>query len=241
MQREMPISQESTITQETHSPRCRKNSILHGTVFAALGLGVVILILWYFLPISLIPDHTSIERPSNKYQDISLSNQSESRVDILQAALAYVATTPGYLSAYYATGRPNDGYGVCTDVVDQALFAVGIDLQREISTDYAKNPDSYPRIKQPDPNIDFRRVLNQKVWFERHAKSLTTDTSQIQQWLAGDIVVFTNHVGIVSDRRMSDGVPYLIHHDSRWQRTYEDNVLHRRTDIVGHYRILQTK
>ncbi len=42
---------------------------------------------------------------------------------------------------------------------------------------------------------------------------------------------------IVSDRRNKNGVPYIIHHNDPWQTAYEQDVLEKRTDIVGHYRI----
>lgn len=49
--------------------------------------------------------------------------------------------------------------------------------------------------------------------------------------------MFRNHIGIVSDRRNERGVPYVIHHDSPWQLAYEQDILEKRNDIVGHYRI----
>lgn len=52
----------------------------------------------------------------------------------------------------------------------------------------------------------------------------------MEQWQGGDIVIFEKHIGIVSDRRNWDGVPYVIHHNDPWQTAYEQ-------DIVGHYRI----
>ena len=53
----------------------------------------------------------------------------------------------------------------------------------------------------------------------------------------GDLVIFENHIGIVSDRRNKNGVPYIIHHNDPWQAAYEQDILEKRTDIVGHYRI----
>lgn len=52
-----------------------------------------------------------------------------------------------------------------------------------------------------------------------------------------DIVVFENHIGIVSDYRNRNGVPFLIHNGSNFQRYYEEDVLEIRDDIVGHYRM----
>jgi len=83
----------------------------------------------------------------------------------------------------------------------------------------------------------FFGVRNLKVFFARNAIPLTTDVSDVEQWQGGDIVIFEKHIGIVSDRRNWDGVPYVIHHNDLWQTAYEQDILEKRTDIVGHYRI----
>lgn len=160
----------------------------------------------------------------------------DDQTDILESARSYLATRPKYKSKYYAGGYPDDGYGVCTDVVIQALLGAGIDLKSLLDTDVSVHPDAYG-ISQPDPNIDFRRVVNQNIYFQRHAISLTRDLSQVEQWQGGDIVVFHNHVGIVSDRRRADGLPYLLHHYSRFQLRYEQDALEDWGDAVGHYRV----
>lgn len=53
----------------------------------------------------------------------------------------------------------------------------------------------------------------------------------------GDIVVFENHIGIVSDKRNRNGIPFVIHHANPYQRDYEEDILEYHNDIVGHYRI----
>jgi len=53
----------------------------------------------------------------------------------------------------------------------------------------------------------------------------------------GDIVIFTDHIGIVSNKRNERGIPYLIHHANPFQQSYEDNALEYYDDIVGHYRV----
>ena len=59
------------------------------------------------------------------------------------------------------------------------------------------------------------------------------------QWQGGDIVIFENHIGIVSDMRNKRGVPYVIHHSGPFQAAYEEDILESRGDIVGHYRVSQ--
>lgn len=161
----------------------------------------------------------------------------DDQTDILEGARAYVETRPCYRSAYYAAGHPNDGRGVCTDVVAQALLTAGYGLKNLMARDIAHDPEAYG-IAAPDPAIDFRRVINQHTFFERNAASLTCDFEDLAAWQGGDIAVFSDHVGIVSNRRNSDGIPYLIHHEGPFQLAYEDDGLARRADdIVGHYRI----
>ena len=56
----------------------------------------------------------------------------DDQMDILQGALAYVSTQPQYKSRYYSTGYPDDGYGVCTDVVAFAMIGAGYDLMEYV-------------------------------------------------------------------------------------------------------------
>ena len=189
--------------------------------------------------------HTSTVRPQDQYvvqvPDFYSTVDADSdgvddQTDVLNNAQAYVDTHPKYKSRYYQTGYPDDDYGVCTDVVAFALKNAGYDLQALVDADIREHPQWYD-IQQPDANIDFRRVRNLKVFFAHHAVVLTTDVSQIEEWQGGDIVIFKKHIGIVSDRRNRDGVPYVIHHNSPWQSVYEQDILEKRSDIVGHYRI----
>lgn len=136
----------------------------------------------------------------------------------------------------YVSNSDADGDGVCTDVVAKALLGAGYDLMTLVADDIATNPNDYD-ILEPDRNIDFRRVKNLKVFFRNHAISLTLDVNDIEEWLGGDIVIFKQHIGIVSDRRNKNGIPYVIHHNDPMQKSYEEDVLEKRSDIVGHYRI----
>ena len=155
---------------------------------------------------------------------------------VLEAALRYVETRPKYKSAYYASGYPDDGYGTCVDVIGIALRDCGYDLQQKVDDDIHAHPERYD-IEVPDRNIDFRRVRNLQVYFSGNAISLNTDIQDIDAWQPGDIVVFHEHIGMISDRRNARGIPYVIHHANPLQRRYEEDILEKRTDIIGHYRI----
>lgn len=159
----------------------------------------------------------------------------DDQTDILANAKEYLAKKPKYKSKYYAGGYPDDEYGVCTDVVAFALLGAGYDLRELVDTDIRENQEQYD-IDIIDNNIDFRRVNNLKRFFDNNAEVLTTDVRDIEQWQGGDIVVLKDHIGIVSDTRNRYGVAYVLHHESPWQLSYEEDILERR-DIVGHYRM----
>ena len=160
--------------------------------------------------------------------------------DILQGAKIEAENKPTYKSAYYSGGYPPDNEGVCTDVIWRALKNAGYLLKDMVDEDIKNNVDKYPRVDgKPDSNIDFRRVPNLKVYFERNQINLTTDLSKIEEWQPGDIVVFgSSHIGIISDKRNKKGIPYLLHNGGQPLR--EEDILEVYNiyePITGHYRM----
>ena len=160
----------------------------------------------------------------------------DDQTDILNNVYEYIKTNPKYKGKYYASGYPDDGYGVCTDVVAFGLKGAGYDLMELVNEDIKNNKNNY-NIDTIDKNIDFRRVQNLKIYFENNAISLTTNIYDIESWQGGDIVLFQNHIGIVSKNRNKNGVTFVIHHANPFQRYYEEDILESRDDIVGHYRM----
>ena len=160
----------------------------------------------------------------------------DDQTDILNNTREYIKTKPKYKSKYYETGYPNDEYGVCTDVVANALKNAGYDLMELVNEDIKNNKEKY-NIDTIDKNIDFRRVRNLKIFFKNNAINLTKDINKIEEWQGGDIIIFKNHIGIVSDKRNKKGIPFIIHNQSPYQRYYEEDILESRKDIVGHYRM----
>ncbi len=154
---------------------------------------------------------------------------------MLRGVRAYLDTRPRYKSRYYPGGFPDDGCGVCTDVVAFGMLEAGYNLMDLVAQDVAAHPEDYD-IPSPDPAIDFRRVRNLLVWFENNAASLTTDLSRKDQWQGGDIVIFPGHIGVVSDVRNHDGIPFLLHHASPLQVRYEEDALED-YEILGHFRL----
>ena len=209
-------------------------------ILTALALAIIALVVYLLYILNIIPHRKYSNEDFGIATYISAQDKDgdgvDDQTDILQNVRAYIATNPEYKSKYYAGGYPDDGYGVCTDVVAQGLLHAGYDLQQLVDEDIATHPDMY-EVEKADPNIDFRRVRNLLVYFKNHAISLTTDISQIDEWQGGDIIVFKKHIGIVSDVRNRSGVPFIIHHANPYQKHYEEDILENRQDIVGHFRI----
>jgi len=145
-----------------------------------------------------------------------------------------------YVKLRYPGGDLPKNRGVCTDVIIRALRHAGYDLQQLIHEDMALAWKSYPRypgISKPDTNIDHRRVPNQRVFWRRHGRVLTLDTTIAAAWRPGDIVTWKldsglDHTGLLTDRRNAKGLPYAVHNLST---TLEEDVLESWV-ITGHYR-----
>ena len=214
-----------------------KKIIIPIIIFIIIILVVIIYLLYIF---NYIPHkkYTNADFNIETYKsNIDFDNDGiDDQTDVLDGVKIYVARNPKYKSKYYETGYPNDEYGVCTDVVAFGLNNAGYDLMKLVNEDIKNNIDSY-NIEVIDKNIDFRRVKNLKIYFERNAISLTTDVSKIEEWQGGDIIIFENHIGVISDSRNKNGVPFVIHHANPFQKYYEEDILETRNDIVGHYRI----
>lgn len=165
---------------------------------------------------------------------------------LVAAARAQIGVTTRYDPAYQVLAYPGGDVpldrGVCTDVVVRALRDLGLDLQARVHEDMRDNFSAYPAIwglSRPDRNIDHRRVPNLMRWFERQGWQQPI-TGSAANYAAGDIVAWNLngngllHVGIVSDRRLADGTPLVLHNIARG--THEENLLFQHT-IIGHYRM----
>ena len=161
----------------------------------------------------------------------------EDYMDMVEGARAYIETDPHYESKYYAGGYPDDGHGVCTDVIWHAFEAAGYSLKDMVDMDIEENRGLYPFIEVVDSNIDFRRVNTLDTFFRRHAQKITCSLDDPEDWQPGDIVIFgdRDHIGICSDRRSRDGIPFLIHHGNPIDDAVEQSVI-REKKPTGHYR-----
>lgn len=211
-------------------------------IIIGISISIVIILTTLWLEIFYIKKY------KNYYEDVDFNIETyvssvdkdndgiDDQTDMLENVKEYISKNPKYKSKYYDTGYPNDEYGVCTDVVAFGMLGAGYDLMELVNEDILKNPKKY-NLENIDKNIDFRRVRNLKIYLDSNAISLTTDINQIEKWQGGDIIVFEKHIGVISDKRNKNGIPYVIHHANPYQLNYEEDFLEYRNDIVGHYRI----
>jgi hypothetical protein len=110
-------------------------------------------------------------------------------LDRTQHAVRY---DPAYVRLAYPGGDVPADTGVCTDEVIRAYRTVGIDLQKEVHEDMVTNFSAYPRKwgrREPDANIDHRRVPNLMVFFSRKGESLPI-TDRAGDYAPGDLVTW---------------------------------------------------
>ncbi|MBD8083273.1 DUF1287 domain-containing protein [Chryseobacterium caseinilyticum] len=151
-----------------------------------------------------------------------------------------VVYDPAYFSIKYPNGDVPADKGVCTDVVIRAYRKIGIDLQKEVHEDMKKNFSKYPKnwgLKRPDTNIDHRRVPNLRVFFAKFGKSKSIETNPAL-YAPGDIVTWLlpgnlTHIGIVVNKKSTDGKRYLIVHNIGGGQVIEDCLF--KFTVTGHY------
>lgn len=145
-----------------------------------------------------------------------------------------------YLKLNYPNGDVPNNIGVCTDVIIRAYRYLEVDLQKDVHEDMRANFKSYPKIwglKNTDKNIDHRRVPNLQTLFKRKGTILpvSADGSEYQ---AGELVTWMlpgelPHIGIVTDKKSSDGKRPLIVHNIGAGPKLEDMLFSY--PITGHY------
>ncbi|WP_431157960.1 DUF1287 domain-containing protein [Winogradskyella poriferorum] len=167
------------------------------------------------------------------------------QIDLSQSALELikqqVTYDPSYFSIDYPNGDVPKDKGVCTDVVIRAYRKIGIDLQKEVHEDMKANFSAYPKIwglRSTDKNIDHRRVPNLMTFFKRQGadKVISMDP---KDYKPGDIVCWNlggavTHIGIVVDKKSSDGKRNLIVHNIGAGQVLQDCLFEYK--IIGHYR-----
>jgi uncharacterized protein len=168
---------------------------------------------------------------------------------VIEAAIEQTQTTRGYDPSYVKLAYPNGDVpietGVCSDVLIRAFRKVGIDLQKEVHEDMARNFAQYPNkwgLRRPDTNIDHRRVPNLMTYFKRQGKALAI-SANAKDYLPGDIVAWDlgggiTHIGMMTNLLSEETKTYRVVHNIGAGAKVE-NVLFN-WKIIGHYRYFRS-
>jgi uncharacterized protein YijF (DUF1287 family) len=173
--------------------------------------------------------------------------QQEFLDKLVTAAIERTNHSVKYVSTYVPLGYPGGDVpadtGVCSDEIIRAYRAVGVDLQKEVHEDMAKNWPEYPakskwHQEHPDPSIDHRRVPNLMVFFSRKGESLPI-SSRAEDYSPGDVVTWdlggdVPHIGmLVNVKSKESGRLLAVHNIGRGPKM--EDVLFR-WKVTGHYR-----
>lgn len=148
---------------------------------------------------------------------------------------------PSYVKIAYPNGDVPRETGVCSDVIVRAFRAGGVDLQKDLHEDMTRAFAEYPQrwgLKQPDANIDHRRVPNLMTYFKRQGKALPM-TQNNDDYKPGDTVAWDlgggqMHIGIVTNLQATTNGRSLILHNIGAGARIEDVLFAWK--IIGHYR-----
>lgn len=146
-----------------------------------------------------------------------------------------------YVRIPYPGGDVPADTGVCTDELIRVYRQVGIDLQKEVHEDMARNFAAYPKkwgLQRPDPNIDHRRVPNLATFFRRKGEVLRLSATAAD-YAPGDLVTWdlgggVPHIGIVVDRRAPAEGRFAVLHNIGTGPKVEDVLF--RWKVTGHFR-----
>jgi uncharacterized protein len=158
----------------------------------------------------------------------------------LEQTSASVTYDGSYRRIAYPGGDVPANIGVCADVIIRAYRSLGADLQVKVHEDMRRDFAAYPRIwglKQPDTNIDHRRVPNLRTFLRRAGAEIAVSTSA-SSYRPGDLVTWTvppnlPHIGIVAEGVAESGRPLMVHNIGRGPEL-EDMLF--QFPITGHYR-----
>lgn len=165
---------------------------------------------------------------------------SQAAISIIDASIDY---DPSYFKIDYPNGDVPKNKGVCTDVIIRSYRILNIDLQKEVHEDMIENFSLYPNLKKwgmtkTDTNIDHRRVPNLEIFFERKGTKLPV-TQNAKDYKTGELVTWMindklPHIGIITNKKSSDGKRNLIVHNVGGGQVLEDCLFEYK--IVGHFK-----
>jgi uncharacterized protein YijF (DUF1287 family) len=176
-------------------------------VILVISIGIAF---WFGRPLveSLKAEQAGVSMEQAALLIASLEESEEPGSRLAAAALSHSGEEITFDAAYYKIPYPDGDIaasrGNAADVVIRCLRHTGIDLQKEVHEDMARNFRLYPQLwgaSGPDTSIDHRRVANLQRFFERMGQTLPA-TRNPSDYRPGDIVIWSlanadQHIGIV--------------------------------------------
>ena len=146
-----------------------------------------------------------------------------------------------YIQINYPNGDVPDSIGVCTDVIIRSLRSSGVDLQKIVHESVSKNLKYYYPYpsknfgESPDSNIDHRRVMVLRKFFDKHYPKGKIGFDKHYQ--PGDIIIWPGdwHIGILIDKRVPGTDRYYCVHNIGSGPVIED--VYYDEYVLTHYRI----
>ena len=194
--------------------------------------------------------HASQDQPNTKLASAlsgRLLNSHSTPQKIAGAALqrtqAEVTYDPVYHLIDYPMGDIPQHKGMHTDLIIRSLRVAGVDLQQLIHEDMETSFSSYPQLwslKEPDSNIDHRRIENINRYLTRHHSSHETSRNPADYQI-GNIVIWRLptgdlHIGIVVPGPGVHESEKWIAHNLNQSPTWEDSLFDY--NIIGNYSLL---
>lgn len=159
----------------------------------------------------------------------------------LRRTLEDITYDPSYYKIPYPNGDIDPAKGVCSDVIVRSFRAMGLDLQELVHQDMLSDFTAYPQLwgmREPDTNIDHRRVPNLQRFFTRNGKELAESRDALD-YDTGDIVAWrlangASHIGIVVPGPGDLSDEKWIVHNIGSGPVWENSLFEYQ--IIGHYR-----
>ncbi len=233
------------------SPRRKKKgpNVIGGWILFLLVAGIGFLFVRPLVPF-LQAQRSEASKENAERAILELRESKEFARKLAAAALertkAKVEYDPSYFDLSYPGGDVPSQKGICTDLVVRSYRSLGVDLQELVHEDMRKHFRLYPQFwkhKQPDSNIDHRRVPNLQRFFTRFGKVLGNSPS-LDDYEIGDLVAWRlpyveanqggSHIGIVVPGPGARNEEKWVVHNIGSGPEWEDKLFSY--DIVGHYR-----
>ena len=162
----------------------KRQNFFGGWVIVALALGLGF---WFGWPlVTQLVQAEGVSQEQAQVLSASLDASGKPCQMLAAAALRHSGENVVYDPSYYRISYPNGdiphGKGAAADVVIRCLRQIDIDLQKEVHEDMVGNFRLYPDLwnaKEPDTNIDHRRIENLRRYFERHAQVLSPSSDAV--------------------------------------------------------------